>query len=257
MASPPVSMTPTTQTIALGAGVSLELVWIAPGTFVMGSPASESGREVDETQHRVTLTTGFWMGRYEVTQRQWQQIMGTNPSHFKATGPDAPVDQVGWNDCQEFLQKLNAQVPGGGFRLPTEAEWEYACRAGTTTVFHHGDRLDSSQANFDGRAAYGGGPSGGCRQTTLRVGQFAPNAFGLHDMHGNVWEWCADWYGAYPPDDVTNPQGPSSGNAHILRGGCWRRSAASCRSAARGQAPLPNRDFDLGFRLVRDGATER
>ncbi len=163
----------------------------------MGSPPNESGREPDETPHRVTLTKGYWMGRHEVTQRQWTQVMGTNPSHFKAAGLDAPVDQVGWNDCQAFLQKPNAQIPGGGFRLPTEAEWEYACRAGTSTAFHYGDQIHSSQANFDGRARYGGGQRSDCRQTTLPVGRFTPNAFGPHDMHGNVWEWCADWYGAY------------------------------------------------------------
>ena len=244
------------QTVDLGYGLGLEMVWVRPGTFLMGSPEAEAGREVDELQHRVTLTNGFWLGKHEVTQRQWESIMGTNPSHFKAAGKDAPVDQVGWSDCQDFIRELNAKVPGGGFRLPTEAEWEYACRAGTTTEFHYGDQLDSTRANFDGSVPYGTGPRGEFRNSTVPGGQFAPNAFGLHDMHGNVWEWCQDWYGAYPRNDVTNPVGPASGNVRVLRGGCWRRSAINCRSAARVQGSLRNRDFDLGLRIVRDGAQD-
>lgn len=245
------------KTVDIGHGVSLELVLIGSGTFMMGSPSSETGRETDEAQHQVTLTKDYWIGRYEVTQRQWVEIMGENPSHFKAAGLEAPVEQVGWSDCQAFLRELNARVSGGGFRLPTEAEWEYACRAGTVTVFHYGDQLDSSKANFDGSASYANGPSGEFRRTTVPVGQFPPNGFGLYDMHGNVWEWCQDWYAVYPQNSISNPVGPSSGAVRVLRGGCWRRSANNCRSAARVQGSLQNRDFDLGFRIVRDVAPQR
>ncbi len=247
-----VSVPGKTLSVDLGAGVLLELVWIAPGSFVMGSPTGEVGREVDETQHPVKLTKGFWMGAYEVTQRQWEMVMGRNPSHFTEAGPNAPVEQVGWFDCQAFVLKLNQKVRGGGFRLPTEAEWEYACRGGTTTVFHYGDRLDGSMANFDGATAYGRGAGGQFRQTTVRVGGFRPNAFGLYDMHGNVWEWCEDWYMPYQVGRVTDPVGPPGGRYRTLRGGCWRRPATNCRAASRCQGDLKNRDFDLGLRVVRD-----
>ena len=192
------------------------------------------------------------MGKYEVTQRQWQQVMGNNPSSFKNAGLDAPVERVSWNDCQEFIKKLNAKIGGEGrFRLPTEAEWEYACRAGSTTPFHYGSRLDSSMANFDGNYPYGGASKGIYREKPVKVGSFRPNAFGLYDMTGNVWEWCQDWYGDYPSGSVTDSIGPRSGSICVLRGGGWISGARSCRSANRFRGTPSGTSINLGFRLVR------
>jgi sulfatase modifying factor 1 len=234
--------------VDLEGGVDMELVWIEPGTFTMGSPSSEESRQDDEAQHRVTLTKGFWMGKYEVTQEQWQQVMGSNPSNFK--GAKNPVEQVSWDDCQEFLRKLNGKGVEGDVRLPTEAEWEYACRAGTTTVFHYGDDLDASIANFSGNYPYGRGKKGEYRKKTVTVGTFKPNAFGLYDMHGNVWEWCQDWYDNYPSGIATDPTGPSSGSRRVLRGGAWYDLARRCRSARRLWFVPTFRRYDLGFRVV-------
>jgi formylglycine-generating enzyme len=248
-----------THTVDLGGGVRLDLAWVAPGSYMRGSTKAEQGAAVaaglsrdwanrENPQHRVTITTGFWMGKYEVTQEQWQQIMGNNPSRFK--GAKNPVELVSWNDCQEFITKLNQRVSGGGFRLPTEAEWEYACRAGTTTAFHYGNDLDSSMANFDGNYPYGSGRKGQYRQTTVPVGSFQPNAWGLYDMHGNVWEWCQDWFGTYPSGAVTDPTGPSSGSVRVLRGGSWRLNAGLCRSANRIRNPPTIRLDRIGLRVV-------
>ncbi|MBT3192574.1 MAG: SUMF1/EgtB/PvdO family nonheme iron enzyme [Verrucomicrobia bacterium] len=234
--------------VDLGGGVDMELAWIEPGSFMMGSPTSEESRGSDEAQHRVTLSKGFWMGKYEVTQEQWEQVMGRNPSNFK--GVKNPVEQVSWADCQGFLQKLNGTGVEGNFRLPTEAEWEYACRAGTTTVFHYGEDLDASMANFNGNYPYGRGRKGEYRKKTVQVGSFKPNAWGLYDMHGNVWEWCQDWYGDYPSGGATDPRGASSGSGRVLRGGSWYVYARDCRSASRvGSAPSV-RGFVIGFRVL-------
>jgi formylglycine-generating enzyme required for sulfatase activity len=235
--------------VDLGGGVSLELVWIPAGSFTMGSPDNESGRYDDEgPQHKVTISKGFWMGKHEVTQEQWQAVMGRNPSKFK--GSKNPVEQVSWDGCQSYIQQLNRKVQGVGFRLPTEAEWEYACRAGTTTAFHYGNDLDASLANFDGNYPYGNGRKGEYRRKTVPVGSFKPNAFGLYDMHGNVWEWCQDWYGAYPSGAVTDPAGPGAGSSRVLRGGSWLNHARGCRSAGRYNRVPGNRIFDIGFRVV-------
>jgi formylglycine-generating enzyme required for sulfatase activity len=242
------SATGQSRTVDLGGGVSLELVWIPADTFTMGSPSGEANRGNDETQHRVKLTKGFWMGKYEVTQEQWQAVMGSNPSHFK--GSKNPVEQVSWDDCQSYIQQLNRKVQGVGFRLPTEAEWEYACRAGTTTAFHYGNDLDASLANFDGNYPYGNGRKGEYRRKTVPVGSFKPNAFGLYDMHGNVWEWCQDWYGAYPSGAVTDPAGPGAGSSRVLRGGSWNNNARNCRSANRNNNDPGNRNNNIGFRVV-------
>ena len=216
------------------------MVWIKPGTFEMGSPSSEEGRDDDERQHRVTLTKGFWMGKYEVTQAQWQAVMGSDPSRFK--GSNLPVEQVSWNDCQEFIRKLNAKGQGT-FRLPTEAEWEYACRAGSRTRFCFGDS-DSDLGEYGWYGSNWGG-------TTHSGGQKRPNAWGLYDIHGNVWEWCQDWYGDYPSGNVTDPRGPGTGTYRVVRGGGWYYAPARCRSALRsGNAP-GNRRGRLGFRVVR------
>ena len=230
--------------------LGMEFVWIEPGSFMMGSPSSESGRDDDEKQHRVTLTKGFYMQTTDVTQGQWKAIMGSNPSHFSSCGDNCPVEQVSWDDVQAFIRKLN-QRTGQTYRLPMEAEWEYACRAGTTGPFNTGDCLSTSQANYDGNYPLSGCSKGQYRKKTVPVASFSPNAWGLYDMHGNVWEWCADWYGEdYPSGSVTDPEGPSFGSNRVSRGGSWSYDAQICRSADRGRR-VPGYTYDnLGFRLV-------
>ena len=216
---------------------------------MMGSPASEDGRDNDETQHRVTLTKGFWLGKYEVTQLQWQSVMGDNPSRFKSN--DRPVERVSWEDCQQFIQKVNAsakQQLGGGARLPTEAEWEYACRAGTTTAYYWGNALNGDKANCDGNYPCGTTAKGQFKGETTSVGSYGANPWGFFDMHGNVYEWCQDWYGSYNAD-ATDPQGPASGGYRVLRGGGWRDDARYCRSASRARRNPGYRDGNFGFRL--------
>jgi formylglycine-generating enzyme required for sulfatase activity len=210
----------------------------------MGSPASETNRIADETRHRVTLTKPFYMGKYEVTQGEWQKVVGSNPSNFK--GSDRlPVEQVSWDDCQAFCQRA-----GSGLRLPTEAEWEYACRAGTQTPFNTGETISTDQANYNGNYTYGNGRKGEYRQKTVEVGSFRPNAWGLYDMHGNVCERCADWYRDYPGGTVTDPTGPASGEGRVLRGASWACGPGGCRSGSRGSRFSGNRDNDFGFRVV-------
>ena len=222
--------------IDLGKGVKLEMVLIPAGKFMMGSPVSGVGRRENETQHEVTLTKPFYMGKYEVTQEQWQVIMGSNPSEKK--GVKWPVGNLSWNDCQDFIQKLNAKTKGG-YRLPTEAEWEYACRAGTTTAYAFGDSITLGDANF--------GPGG----KSVTVGSYKPNGFGLYDMHGYVWEWCEDWVAAYPEESITDPKGPVSGEYRILRGGGFNNNKLSARSSLRNNDSAPTRKLtDFGFRLV-------
>jgi len=218
-------------------GISFKMVRVTAGEFMMGSPANEPNRDNDETQHRVRISRDFWMGQTEVTQRLWKAVMGSNPSHFSNCGDDCPVESVSWNDCQDFIRKLNGMVSGGNFRLPTEAEWEYACRAGTTGPY---------AGDLDAIGWYGKNSGG----KTHGVGQKKPNAWGLYDMHGNVWEWCQDWYGDYPAGSVTDPSGPSAGSYRVLRGGGWDRSAGVCRSANR-YGDVPGiRYFYYGFRLA-------
>ena len=220
----------STKTVMLPGGSRMKFVWCPPGSFMMGSPTSEKGRCDDETLHRVTLTKGFWMAQTEVTQAQWESVMGNNPSYFK--GADRPVENVSWEDCQAFLRKA-----GQGLRLPTEAEWEYACRA---------DSAESFAGDLDGMVWYGGNSKG----ETHAVGTKTPNAWGLYDMHGNVWEWCEDWYGRYPEGTLTDPTGPASGGRRVNRGGGWSLGSRSCRSADRcGNGP-GGRIFNLGFRVA-------
>lgn len=240
------------ETVDLGKGVKLELVWCPAGSFWMGSPANEAERDDYETRHRVALTNGFWLGKYEVIQEQWEAVMGTNPSEFKGAS-NLPVENVSWVDCQEFCEKLNAKMPGdvGGFRLPTEAEWEYACRAGTETAFCYGNSLDATMANFKGTCPYGGAAEGKWRWKTVLVGSFRPNGWGLYDMHGNVWEWCSDWNGAYPSVDAIDPTGAASGAYRVVRGGGWFNFARFCRSAHRSNYTPSIRLSDLGFRVAR------
>ncbi|HET6494179.1 MAG TPA: SUMF1/EgtB/PvdO family nonheme iron enzyme [Thermoleophilia bacterium] len=227
-----------TLSLDCGGGVTMELIYVKPGRFTMGSPASEAGRDNDEAQHNVTITRGFYLGRYEVTQAQYQAVMGANPSKWKE--PNRPVEQVMWNEATEFCNRLS-QRAGKQVRLPTEAEWEYACRAGSTTRFCFGD----SDGGL-GEYAWFSGNSG---HQTHAVGGRKPNAWGLHDMHGNVWEWCADWYGNYG-GDATDPTGPASGGGRVLRGGSWYRSAQDCRSAFRNRLHPAYRDYGFGFRVA-------
>ena len=220
----------------LGKDVKLEMILIPAGKFVMGSPESEKGRSKDETQHEVTLTKPFYMGKYEVTQEQWEAVMVNNRSFYR--GPKLPVTSVSWENCQEFIKKLNAKT-SGGYRLPTEAEWEYSCRAGTTTAYSYGDSITKNDSNVEGLS-------------TKVVGSYKPNAFGLYDMHGNVWEWCEDWKVDYPKEAVIDPKGPEAGKNRVLRGGSFTGVGMHSRSA-NWFDNLPstwNIDY-LGFRLAK------
>ena len=220
----------------LGKDVKLEMILIPAGKFVMGSPESEKGRSKGETQHEVTLTKPFYMGKYEVTQEQWDAVMINNRSFYR--GPKLPVTSVSWENCQEFIKKLNAKT-SGGYRLPTEAEWEYSCRAGTTTAYSYGDSITKNDSNVEGLS-------------TKVVGSYKPNAFGLYDMHGNVWEWCEDWKVDYPKEAVIDPKGPEAGKNRVLRGGSFTGVGMHSRSA-NWFDNLPstwNIDY-LGFRLAK------
>ena len=224
--------------IDLGKGIKLEMVLIPAGKFMMGSPASEVGRKDNETQHEVTLSKPFYMGKYEVTQGQWENVMGSNPSS-NTKGEKLPVTNVSWEDCQEFIKRLNSSN-NGGYRLPTEAEWEYACRAGTKTMYSVGGNLTKSDANFDG-------------SSIKTVGSYRPNAFGLYDMHGNVWEWCEDWLGDYRAEAVTDPKGPTNGTNRMLRGGAFTNNVSEARSSFRINNISPSSwHVNVGFRLARN-----
>jgi formylglycine-generating enzyme len=236
------------------------LRWIPPGSFMMGSDASEVGRNGDETPHRVTLTNGFWMSRYEITQGEYAALMGTNPSSFPL-GLDYPVESLRWDQAANYCARLTIQEqaagrlpPGYVYRLPTEAEWEYACRATSTTPFHFGSSLTGTLANFDGKRPYppipGGDSTGTFRGQTTPVGSYSTNQFGLLDMHGNVFEWCADWYGPYPSGAVTNPAGPATATQRVFRGGGWGDSGAQCRSAIRWAQTPDFISYAIGFRVV-------
>ena len=216
----------------------MEFVWIPAGEFLMGSPSYEEGRESNERQHEVRISQGFWMGKYEVTQGEWEAVMGSNPSFFDECGSRCPVETVSWNDVQEFIGRLNERETGPGYRLPTEAEWEYAARSGTTGA-RHGELDD---------VAWYSGNSGG---STHQVGQKRGNAWGLHDMLGNVWEWAGDWYDEYPSGLVTDRQGSLSGSGRVVRGGGWPYYAGGVRSANRSYYSPGRRHNYLGFRLVR------
>jgi formylglycine-generating enzyme required for sulfatase activity len=243
-----------------------DFVLIKGGSFLMGSPTSEAGREKDETRHRVTVSD-FTMGKYEVTQREYRQIMGSNPSQFK--GDDLPVENVTWFEAVQYCnarstreglapaytirrQDVSWNRTAAGYRLPTEAEWEYACRAGTTSPFSTGANITTDQANYYGTYPYENLQRGEYRQKTVPVRSFGPNPRGLHTMHGNVWEWCWDWYGSYGSADQVDPAGPSSGVYRVYRGGGWNDFGRHLRSAYRAASSPSNRSGNLGFRLVRN-----
>ena len=240
----------------LGNQVFLEMVAIPGGTFEMGSPETELERETDEgPQHEVTVPS-FFMGKYPVTQAEYEAVMGNNPSNFK--GADRSVDSVSWEDAMQFCQKLS-QLTEREYRLPSEAEWEYACRAGTTTPFHFGETITTDLANYYGSSTYGQGPKGVYRQETTPYRSFkVANAFGLFDMHGNVWEWCADsWHNSYegaPTDGSAWIDNDNRSQNRMLRGGSWLNSPGSCRSAIRYNVNPANRNLIIGFRVVLSGS---
>jgi formylglycine-generating enzyme required for sulfatase activity len=249
--------TPAAVTNSIG----MRLVCVPAGRFLMGSPETEPARHADEgPQHLVAISRPFHMGIFPVTQQEYEAVMGHNPAHFKPAaggGPAHPVESVSWYDATEFCRRLSSRYEerdaGRVYYLPTEAEWEYACRAGTRTPFAFGPSLSSLLANFNGQDPYGDAPRGPFRQQTTPVGSFGANAFGLYDMHGNVWEWCADFYGEsyYSQSPERDPLGPRSGDRRVLRGGNWNSSGGkNCRSARRGKDdPTATTHFD-GFRVV-------
>jgi hypothetical protein len=223
--------------------------WIAPGEFAMGSPSTEAERDGDEIPHPVVLTRGFWLADTACTQALWQAVMGSNPSRFQDDAEN-PVEQVSWNEVQEFLARLNGQVEGLGARLPTEAEWEYGCRAGTATPFWFGHTITPEQVNYDGNHPYAGGAQGLYRQRTVPVKALPANGWGLYQMHGNVWEWCADGYGAYGDGEAIDPVGPAASANRVLRGGSWFSYGRHSRSACRLRYVPGYRNVYIGFRLA-------
>ncbi|MEM7011436.1 MAG: formylglycine-generating enzyme family protein [Verrucomicrobiota bacterium] len=234
----------------------IEFVWCPAGEFLMGSPESEEGRSNDEKIHKVIFTDGFWIARTETTQKQWKEAMGSanNPSEW-TSNTDLPVEKTNWGQaiafCAQMNRKFESDLPEGHeFTLPTEAQWEYACRAGTSTPFSFGATLTSRQANFDGTKPYGVEEEGPFLEKTTKAKTFQPNAWGIYDMHGNVAEWCMDGYAAYAAGDATDPLTPATGKYRILRGGSWRSEAAFLRSAFRSQ-PTPDKELsNIGFRVV-------
>ena len=232
-------------------GVKYPFRWCPAGTFLMGSPEREKERERDETPRQVTLTRGFWMLETPVTQAMWAAVMGGKSGAFQEN--NFPVNCVSWTDCQAYIDKLNAlkSAPAGWrFSLPTEAQWEYACRAGTTTPFHFGGTLNGDKANCTGHFPYGTDTKGPSLNRTSAVGSYPANAWGLYDMHGNVWEWCLDWKGDYPPGDATDPTGSATGDERVIRGGSWCSSAGACRSAYRYSCEQFDSHWVLGLRVV-------
>ncbi len=212
--------------------------WIRPGKFLMGSPGTEGDRGNDELQHAVTLTQGYWLADTTCTQALWSAIAESQPSHF--SGEQRPVEQVSWDDVSSWIEQLNELIPGLNTRLPTEAEWEYACRAGSTTPYSFGATIAKGDANVGNQVGQ-----------TVAIKSLPINAWGLYEMHGNVWEWCSDWYAPYVVDDVTDPQGPEEGDLRVLRGGSWLYPAGFARSAQR-VADLPGvANVSVGFRLSR------
>jgi formylglycine-generating enzyme required for sulfatase activity len=251
--------------LALPGGVKMPFAYCPPGEFLMGSPYGETDRGDDELQHRVVVSKGFYMGVSPVTQAQWQAVLKNNPSHFKVKnnpshfkGDTRPVEQVSWDDAQAFCQALNApQSAGASVRLPTEAEWEYACRGGTTTPYYFGAQLNGTQANCDGNYPYGTSTKGPYRKETTPVGAYAakhPHPWGLCDVHGNVWEWCSDWHDSdyYKRSPTTDPRCDDGEQKYrILRGGSWCNRSHSCRAATRyWRVPALRNTSYVGFRLL-------
>jgi formylglycine-generating enzyme required for sulfatase activity len=260
----------TTPAKPITNSIGMRLTPIPAGKFTMGSPATEPEREQQESQHEVVITRPFYMGVCEVTQGQMIAVIGNDRKYSpffdkdRGGGPDHPIENIEWQAAVEFCAKLSAlpaeKSAGRTYRLPTEAEWEYACRAGTTTAYHCGDSLSSTQANFNGVEPFSGAAKGPYLKKTVKVGSYPPNAFGLYDMHGNVAEFCADWYSKdyYAKSPVEDPPGPPEGASSddfgntylVVRGGCWLDDARACRSAYRYRAMSTNRYPQNGFRVV-------
>ena len=224
-------------TVDLGRGVNLAMILIPQGRFMMGSPFSEPGHKSDEAQHQVVLSRPYFIGKNEVTQEQWEAVMGDNPSQTK--GAKLPVTNISWNDCQNFISKLNAKTESN-YRLPTEAEWEYACRSGSKSAYSVGDKITKNDANYENA-------KGGAKP----VGSYKPNAFGLYDMHGNVWEFCSDWYGAYSPGKSLDPMGVNNGRDHVLRGGSFFVDGLLLRSSTRDLVAPDFHNVVIGLRLAK------
>jgi len=236
-------------------GIRQRLRWILPGEFLMGSPITEAERSDDEKQHQVIITKGFWLADTTVTQELWQAVMGKNPSRFKGKG--RPVEQVSWEDCQAFINKLNQLVPRLDIRLPSEAEWEYACRAGTQTPFSFGENITPEQVNYNGNYPYKDGQKGIYREETVPVKDLPANPWGLHQMHGNVWECCQDFYWEYPKGSVIDPTGSDEVARRVIRGGSWGFNGRFCRSAYRSLRPPDVRYRILGLRLARGQTSQQ
>jgi formylglycine-generating enzyme required for sulfatase activity len=266
----------------ISANQNENMVLINGGTFTMGSPAKEAGRNKNETQHQVTVSS-FYMCKFVVSQKEYQEVTGTNPGRYK--GDNLPVEWVSWYDAIEYCNKLSEKeglTPAyiieknqidpnnkcredtqkwtvtwnrnaNGYRLPTEAEWEYACRAGTATPFNTGDNITTFQANYDGERPYNGNETGIFMKRIMSIASFQPNTWGLYNMHGNVWEWCWDWFDAYPGGKQTDPTGPVSGAYRIVRGGSWFHAGKTLRSACRYSDISSFRYLTVGFRVVRSG----
>ncbi|MCI5146548.1 MAG: formylglycine-generating enzyme family protein [Candidatus Electrothrix sp. AR3] len=232
-------------------GVTQRFRWIQPGRFMMGSPEDEPERRDNEgSQHEVILTESYWLADTACSQMLWQAaVTGENPSGFK--GEERPVEQISWGKIQQFIKQLNKEIPSLKLSLPTEAQWEYACRAGTTTPFFFGANITPEQVNYNGKYPYTEGKKGENRAETVDVKALPCNQWGLYQMHGNVWEWCQDWYGDYSVESVIDPQGPATGKFRVCRGGSWIYFGRYCRSAFRDWSELGYRDFRLGFRLAR------
>ncbi|MCI5145329.1 MAG: formylglycine-generating enzyme family protein [Candidatus Electrothrix sp. AR3] len=235
-------------------GVTQRFRWIQPGSFMMGSPDDEPERRENERQHEVVLTESYWLADTACPQALWQAVTGKNPSHFK--GDERPVEKVRWEDVHKFVEQLNAAIPGLELVLPSETQWEYACRAGTTSPFSFGANITPEKVNYNGNYPYAKGEKGLYRQETVEVKELPCNEWGLYQMHGNVWEWCQDWFGDYPSGSVIDPKGAAYGHVRVCRGGSWFNHGRYCRSAARFRFE-PSR-FEpgirlnwLGFRLAR------
>jgi formylglycine-generating enzyme required for sulfatase activity len=236
----------------------MKFVRIEPGRFTMGSPAAEEDHQANEKQHTRIIRHTFYLETTTVTQKQWKAVMGNDNNQSTFQGDDLPVEQVSWNDAMEFIGKLNASEKTNGrhYRLPSEGEWEYACRAGTMTPFSFGTTIRTDQVNYKGTDVYGTGQPGEDRQKTVPARSFQPNAWGLYQMHGNVWQWCASVYLAdYGDGEITDPQEKeqmSVNGIRVLRGGSWYTTPNFCRSARRGGKAPDSRNFNIGFRLCMD-----
>jgi formylglycine-generating enzyme required for sulfatase activity len=257
-----VHVMPSTHNTDLNSSIQLQMLWVEPGTFTMGSPTTEANRQSDrENQHIVKISKGFYLGKYEITQAQYEAVMTGNTDGLNAkpsnwsNNSNRPVEVVSWTDIQTFLTRLNSaeqasgNLPSGwSYVLPTESQWEYACRAGTSTAYFWGNDINSSRANYNWSGSYNDGNDS---KQTVDVGQFAPNPWGFFDMHGNVWEWTNDWYQAVYPtgNPVVDPTGPLSGSVRILRGGSWGPGGNFVRSSLRFPFPPNSKNNAIGFRV--------